>query len=103
MEMPGADEAASVSREQFCEFYADISMTVYDDAQFIKLVEDTWTVKEKSHLQVNPKEVEAIVQAIRTNLLKLGSERHTEEFVLREVYRDFNRNKEGVLSLEDFK
>jgi len=52
---------------------------------------------------VNPKDVEAIVQAMRTNLLKLGSERHTEEFVLREVYRDFNRNKEGVLSLDDFK
>ena len=52
---------------------------------------------------MNPKDVEAIVQAMRTNLLKLGSERHTEEFVLREVYRDFNRNKEGVLSLDDFK
>lgn len=67
-------------------------MTVYNDDQFIKLLEDTWTVQEKGHLQVSAKDVETLVQAIRANLLKLGSERHTEEFVLREVYRDFNRD-----------
>ena len=60
-------------------------------------------MQEKAYLQVNSKDVETLVQAIRANLLKLGSERHTEEFVLREVYRDCNRDGQGVVSLDDLK
>ena len=34
----------TISRADFNLFYADISMGCFDDAKFIKLVEDTWTV-----------------------------------------------------------
>ena len=54
-------------------------------------------------MQVSHKDVETLIQAIRTNLLKLGTRGHSEEFVFREVYRDFNRNNEGVITLPDLK
>ena len=103
MEIPGATDDHVVAWQQFSDFYADISMTVYNDEQFIKLLEDTWTVQEKQHLQVHSKDIETLIQAIRANLLKLGSERHTEEFVLREVYRDCNRDGQGIVTLSDLK
>jgi hypothetical protein len=36
---------------------------------------------------VTPKDLEGLVASIRFNLLKSGTEKHTEEFVLREVFR----------------
>ena len=37
---------------------------------------------------------------IRVNLLKYGTASHTEEFVLRELFREHDRDNNGVLSLE---
>ena len=52
MEVPLAD-GEIISWEQFCDFYADISLAVFDDARFIKLVEDSWKVAEPSYKQVS--------------------------------------------------
>lgn len=87
-----------IYKEQFVEFYADISMAFFEDCKFLKLVEDTWQITEPADVSVHPKELEALIAATRHNLLKLGSERHTEEFILREIFREFDRNSDGVLS-----
>lgn len=42
MGVPASDEGACITWEAFCEFYADISMSSFDDKAFIKLVENTW-------------------------------------------------------------
>lgn len=97
IEVPEAD-GEIVTWEQFCEFYADISMAVFEESRFIKLVEDSWRVAEPAHKRVSPKELEALMYQIRLALLKTGTERHTEEFVLREVFRTFDRDNNGVLS-----
>jgi len=44
-----------------------------------------------------------LVQTIRTNLLKTGTERHTEEFVLRELFREHDRDSNGVLSITELR
>jgi hypothetical protein len=76
-----------VAWDQFCDFYADISLVIFDDARFIKLVEDSWKVVEPSFKQVSMRDLETLMDQIRHALLKAGTERHTEEFVLREVFR----------------
>lgn len=98
MGVPCGDEAAPITWEAFCEFYADISMASFDEKAFIKLVENTWQVAEPAEAAVTKHQVESLVSAIRTNLLKTGTERHTEEFVLRELFREHDRNADGTLS-----
>lgn len=73
-------------------------MAIFDDARFIKLVEDSWRVAENPSRQVTQKDLEALMAQIRFALLKCGTERHTEEFVLREVFREFDKDCNGVLS-----
>ena len=80
-------DAEIISWEQFCDFYADISLVIFDDARFIKLVEDSWKVCEEAFKQVSQRDLETLMAQIRQALLKAGTERHTEEFVLREVFR----------------
>ena len=89
-----------VSIEQFNDFYADISMTIYQDEEFVRLVSESWNVDTTSFF-VHPKDVETLVAAIRHNLMKYGSARHTEEFILRDLFRDFDRNGDGCLGLDE--
>ena len=98
MGVPCGDDAAVITWDAFSEFYADISMASFDDKAFIKLVENTWQVAEPAEASVTKEQIEALVAAIRTNLLKAGTERHTEEFVLRELFREHDRNSDGTLS-----
>lgn len=97
IEVPEQDSEV-VTFDTFCQFYADISMAIFDDARFIKLVEDSWRVAENPSRQVTQKDLEALMAQVRFALLKCGTERHTEEFVLREVFREFDKDCNGVLS-----
>lgn len=71
-------------------------MKTFDEAAFISLVECSWGVSEAGYKAVSKKDVENLVSAIRHNLLKYGNERHTEEFVLRELYRTYNGELLGI-------
>ena len=98
-----ADENASITRDQFLAFYADISMGCFEDNKYIKLVEDTWCVVEPGHCKVDPKNVEALINAVRHNLVKFGNARHSEEYLLRELFRQFDRDSNGSLTLTELK
>ena len=76
-------------------------MGIFEEDKFVKLVEDTWGLAEASHLKVDPKNVEALVNALRLKIQNTGTRGHNEEFVLREVFRQFDRNADGVLTLNE--
>ena len=73
-------------------------MSSFDDKAFIKLVENTWKISEPESSAVTKEQVESLVTTIRGSLLKTGTETHTEEFVLRELFREHDRDSNGVLS-----
>jgi len=92
-----------VTWDMFSDFYADISMCMFDDQKFIELVANSWTVENAEKFSVGQKDIETLVGAIRHNLMKYGSARHTEEFILRELFRNFDTSKSGLMSLSDLK
>ena len=102
MECSAADGTV-VSWQKFSDFYADISMVMIDDKKLIALVSDTWGLQELGTYMVDTKDVETLLAAIRHNLLKYGSSRHSEEFVLREVFRDFDRDNSGSLTINELR
>lgn len=96
-----SDDSNTFESDQFVLLYTDVSMGIFDDNKFVKLVEDTWGLQEAKHLSVDPKNVEALINALRLNLQKIGTKGHNEEFVLRDVFRKFDRNSDGVLTLTE--
>ena len=88
--------------KQFGDFYADISMTMFKDSEFLKFVSDSWTVSTTQYT-VSKKDVETLLAAMRHNLLKVGSARHTEEYILRELFRDMDTDKSGALSINELR
>lgn len=99
IEVPNKDDEL-ISWESFRDFYADISMTIFQDKKFLSFVTDSWKLDSSSY-SVTDKDVEQLVAAIRLNLLKYGNARYTEEYVLRDLYREFNTDNNGSLSLEE--
>jgi len=58
MEVPVADEACALTWDMFADFYADISMATFDDAVFVKLVENTWQIAEPAAATVTKEQLE---------------------------------------------
>ena len=64
------------------------------------MVECSWGVSEAAHKAVSKHDLENLVAAIRHNLLKYGNQRHTEEFVLRELYKEYNGCPLGINEIQ---
>lgn len=82
------------------DFYADVSMAVFDDQQFINLVSDSWKVKEAQHLKVSKEEIANLVTSFRQCLMRFSKQQHHEEFVLRELFRAFERQNNGIVTVD---
>ena len=78
-------------------------MKFFEEADFLKMVEDSWGVKEEAYIAVTKEDMANLVGAIRHSLLKSGNERHTEEFILRELFREFGRYGEGAVTVTEFR
>ena len=104
-EMIGVEDKddACVTCQQFMDFYSDVSMAVFDDVQFINLVSDSWKISEAKHLGVSHENLQQLVTAFRLTLMKQSNKAHNEEFVLRELFRTFERQNNGVLTLDILK
>ena len=89
--------------DQWRDFYADVSMKFFEESDFLKMVEDSWGVKEAAHIGVDKYDMAHLVGAIRHSLLKSGNERHTEEFVLRELFREFARDGDGAVTVTELR
>lgn len=97
------EDDATISCKQFMDFYADVSLAVFDDQQFINLVSDSWKIQEAAHLKVNQKDLEQLVAAFRHSLMKQSTKNHHEEFVLRELFRNFDRDSNGKLTITELR
>lgn len=78
-------------------------MKFFEEADFLKMVEESWDIKEAAYIAVTKEDMANLVGAIRHSLLKSGNERHTEEFVLRELFREFARDGEGAVTVTEFR
>lgn len=77
-------------------------MTMFNDKEFIQLVSDSWTISSSQFL-IHPKDVETLIAAMRHNLMKAGSARNNEEYVLRNIFREFDVDKSGALSINELR
>jgi Ca2+-binding EF-hand superfamily protein len=78
-------------------------MKFFEEADFLKMVEDSWGIKEAAHIAVTKEDIANLINAIRHSLLKSGNERHTEEFVLRELFREFARDGDGAVTTTELR
>ena len=92
--------SSAISKNDFVLYYTDVSMTIIHDNQFVHLLETTWGVSEDEEQSVFKEQVEALAAAIRIKLRVIGNQ-SLEEFILRNIFKEFDSNKNGSLSIEE--
>lgn len=89
-----------ISKQEFVDFYADLSMTVTADQAFVLLLEGAWGVQEDEEASVFKQQVEDLTRALRIKC-RVITNNSLEEFVLRNIFKDFDTNHSGSLTLDE--
>jgi Ca2+-binding EF-hand superfamily protein len=89
-----------IRHQEFIDYYADLSMTVTLDPQFVSLIEAAWGVIEDEDASVFKQQVEELTRALRIKC-RVITNNSLEEFVLRGIFKDFDTNKSGSLTLDE--
>lgn len=75
-------------------------MTVTLDPVFVSLIEAAWGVIEDEDASVFKQQVEELTRALRIKC-RVITNNSLEEFVLRNIFKDFDANKSGSLTLDE--
>lgn len=75
-------------------------MTIVHDKEFVSIVESTWGINEDEDAGVFKQQVEDLTRALRMKL-RVITNNSLEEFVLINLFKDFDTNKSGSLTIDE--
>ena len=90
-----------IVQKEFTEYYQDVSMTYTHDDTFVHLVENSWCISEDEGAGVFKQQLEFITSALRLKLRTMANE-SSEEFTLRNIFKDFDLDQSGSLTVNEF-
>lgn len=90
-----------VTVKDFIDHYAEVSMTYTHDDEFVRLIEKSWGLFEDEGAGVFKQQVDFITGALRLKLRTMANS-SSEEFVLRNIFRDFDIDASGGLTPNEF-
>lgn len=88
----------SISRDDFIEYYRDISMNFPADEYFVRMIESTWQVPEDDvdpHLKST---VNLLLKEVRARILELAK---NDPKLIRKIHHDFDLNQSGSLTIDE--
>ena len=94
------DLEGKVSIDEFLQTHREISMIIPNDESFVKFLSDNWGASEQSDSSVKMDSVMQIIKLMRQRLLTI-SNNGQEEYVLRNMFRTFDRDDTGKITLNE--
>ena len=85
-----------ILKEEFLNFYRDLSLNILSDLGFAKFVSSQWNYELKIIPELKPEEIKEAIKIIRFKLIQMTEGTH-EEFLLKQVFDEFDANKNGSL------
>ena len=75
-----------------------MSLTIVEDEYFVRMCEAVWGVSESCTATIQKSDLEHITRTIRNKMLDFSTSTQSAEFVMRAVYREFDRQRSGELT-----
>lgn len=75
-------------------------MSITDDTYFVRMMESVWNICEDESSTVTKNQVTDLIQALRHKLLDF-SRGQQDEYVLRSLFKEFDVNGNGTLSVDE--
>lgn len=76
-------------------------MTYTRDEDFVRYIEDVWSVAEDEESKVFIDQLKHLTATLRLKLRTMANGT-SEEYVLRGIFKDFDINKSGALTIDEF-
>jgi Ca2+-binding EF-hand superfamily protein len=90
----------TISRQEWNDYYTDLSMSLPSDEYFVRMMESVWQICEDETATVSAEQIKHLTKTIRSKLMDFSAGQ-TEELVLRNTFREFDANENGVLSSDE--
>ena len=90
----------TITKEEWNDYYTDLSMSLPSDDYFVAMMESVWQICEDESATVNQEQIKFLTKTMRSKLLDFSGGQ-TEEMVLRNVFREFDLNENGVLTADE--
>jgi len=87
-----------ISREEFVDYYTDISMNLPSDEYFVRMMESTWQCPEDDADPYAKSTVTMLLKEVRTRVLELCK---NDPKLLRKIHSDFDLNQSGSLTIDE--
>jgi len=90
-----------VSKEEWSEYYTDLSVSIPSDDYFVQMMESTWNICEDEDDDTYHQKINQYVDYVCSQLQNLtgGS---TDENLIRKIYEDFDLNQNGMITIDEF-
>jgi len=89
-----------VTKQEWTDYYTDLAMSTPSDEYFVKMMESVWNICEDETATVTQEQIKHLTKTMRAKLLDFSGGQ-TEEMVLRNTFREFDRNEDGVLTADE--
>mmetsp|Transcript_42332 Transcript_42332/g.31011 ORF Transcript_42332/g.31011 Transcript_42332/m.31011 type:complete len:123 (-) Transcript_42332:33-401(-) len=75
-------------------------MSLPNEEYFVRMMESVWQVGEDEEASVFKEQLEMLTKTLRQKLLSFANNM-SDEYVLRSIFKDFDTNKSGTLTLDE--
>ena len=89
-----------ITKQEWTDYYTDLSMSLPSDDYFVQMMESVWQICEDETASVNQEQIKHLTKTMRAKLLDFSGGQ-TEEMVLRNTFREFDLNENGVLTADE--
>ena len=89
-----------ITMQEWNDYYTDLSMSLPSDEYFVRMMESVWQICEDETATVSAEQIKHLTKTMRAKLLDFSGGQ-TEEMVLRNTFREFDLNENGVLSSDE--
>lgn len=87
-----------VSKQEWVDYYTDLSMSTPSDEYFVRMMESTWQVPEEENSQVTQQTVSHLLREVKSRVWELA--RQNPQF-LQKIFNDFDLNQSGHLTIDE--
>ena len=98
-EGPKGNKDGIITKEEFTDYYTDLSMSIPSDEYFVGLIESVWMIVEKEDTVAYKEQLNQLVKSVYVKLIEFMPV-YDEKMVLK-LFKEFNKSKSGAITIDE--
>jgi len=87
-----------ITKEEFFDYYTDLSMSTPSDEYFVRMMESVWQMPEDANTETAKATVQHLLKEVKARAWQLAK---NDQKLLRKVFSDFDLNQSGHLTIDE--